>query len=212
MAAALAAPAVLLGACGRAATPSGSASSSAACRAAPAASVAEATTASYRLDLVIGPAEEMMSHPTGTAHPMGGEVMLSGQMAMLPGMSTASGDTATMSVPVEDRHLEVHVCSKTTGQVVANLQPSVSIVDESAGGATQQLPVAVMQDAVQGASDLHYGNNVVMAPGHAYDVQVVIGSERASFKVTMPTTTPPAPGTSPSVGATTGMPGEMSHP
>jgi hypothetical protein len=169
--------------------------------------VAEATTASYHMALVIGPAEQMMPGAQSTSgHPMQGEVMLKGQMVTLPGMSMGSGGGG-MSPPVEDRHLEVHVCSKT-GRVVQDAQPQISVTDNSAGGASQQVPVAVMEGAGQGVDDLHYGNNVVMPPGHDFTVLVVVGSERATFTLKMPSSSPGSSTSSPG-GPTSGsvMPG-----
>ncbi len=135
--------------------------------------MAEATTASYHMALVIGPVEEMLPDATATAttgHAMQGEVMLRGKMMTLPGMSMGSGGGA-MSPPVEDRHLEVHICSKN-GKVVQDAQPQITVTDNSAGSTSQQVPVAVMEGAGQGTEDLHYGNNVVMAPGHDFTVLV----------------------------------------
>src|SRR5207249_1399740 len=135
----------------------------------PSATVAEATTASYHMALVIGPVEEMLPDATATAttgHAMQGEVMLRGKIMTLPGMSMGSGGGA-MSPPVEDRHMEVHICSKN-GKVVQDAQPQITVTDNSAGSTSQQVPVAVMEGAGQGTEDLHYGNNVVMAPGHDF--------------------------------------------
>ena len=204
----------ILLACGRTGSPTGAPSINPACRAAPSGTVAEATTASYHLALVIGPAEQMHSMPGGaSSHPMQGEMMLKGHMVTLPGMGVGSGAGGT-SPPVEDRHLEVHICSKT-GQVVQDAQPQITVTDHSAGGTTQQVPVAVMEGAGQGTEDLHYGNNVVMAPGHDVTVLVVVGSEQAMFSLKMPSNSPvsntssPGAPTSPSVMP--GMSGGMTH-
>ena len=128
--------------------------------------MAEATTASYHMALVIGPVEEMLPDATATAttgHAMQGEVMLRGQMMTLPGMSMGSNAGGAMSAPVEDRHLEVHICSKSTGRVVQDAQPLITVSDTTAGGPSQQVPVAVMEGAGQGMVDLHYGNNAATA-------------------------------------------------
>ena len=168
--------------------------------------MAEATTPSYHMALVIGPVEQMQHEATATTgHAMQGEVMLKGQMTTLPGMSMGSGGGG-MSPPVEDRHLEVHICSKT-GRVVQDAQPQISVTDNSAGS-TSQVPVAVMEGAGQGVDDLHYGNNVVMQPGHDFTVLVVVGSERATFTLKMPSSSPGSTTSSPG-GPTSGslMPG-----
>jgi hypothetical protein len=159
--------------------------------------------------LVIGPAEEMLPEATATAatgHGMQGEMMLRGKMTTLPGMNRGSGGGA-MSPPVEDRHVEVHICSKT-GQVVQDAQPQITLTDNSAGGTSQQVPVAVMEGPGQGTQDLHYGNNVVMAPGHDFTVLVAVGSEQATFTLKMPSSSPGS-GTSSPGSPTSGsvMPG-----
>src|SRR2546421_2937614 len=125
--AALSVAAGLLWACGRSGGTASAPSISPACRSAPSATVAEATTASYHMALVIGLVEEMLPDATATAttgHAMQGEVMLRGKMMTLPGMSMRSGGGA-MSPPVEDRHLEVHICSKN-GKVVQDAQPQIT--------------------------------------------------------------------------------------
>jgi hypothetical protein len=196
-------PAGVLSACGRSGGTVSAPSISPECRSAPSATVAEATTASYQMALALGPVEPMLTEaPASTAHPMHGEVMLRGQMVTLPGTT-------------EDRHLEVHICSKTTGKVVQDAQPVITVIDDATGGTSQNVPVAVMQGAGQGVHDLHYGNNVVMQPGHAFTVLVAIGPEQATFKVMTPSSSPgpsttspgsPAPG-----GVTPGMSQGMSH-
>ena len=178
--------------------------------------MAEATTASYHMALVIGPAEQMLPEATATAttgHAMHGEVMLRGQMITLPGMSMGSGGGA-MSPPVEDRHLEVHICSRN-GKVVQDAQPQITVTDNSAGSTSQQVPVAVMEGAGQGTEDLHYGNNVVMAPGHDFTVLVAVGSEQATFTLKMPSSSPgsgtSSPGSPTSGSGTPGMSQGMVH-
>ena len=196
--AAIAVAAGLLCACGRSGGSASAPSISPECRSAPSATVAEAATASYHLALVIGPAEQMMSDAQATtAHPVHGEVMLRGQMTTLPGMSMGPDAGGGMSAPVEDRHLEVHICSKSTGRVVQDAQPLITVTDNTAGGASQRLPVAVMEGAGQGMQDLHYGNNVVMPPGHTFTVRVVVGSEQATFSLKMPSSSPRSSTSSP---------------
>jgi hypothetical protein len=200
---AIALAACLLSACGRSGGTASGPSISPECRSAPSATVAEATTASYHMALAIGPAEQMQSesHATATAgHPMQGEVMVRGQMTILPGMNpgmSMSDAGSGTSAPVEDRHLEVHICSKITGRVVQDAQPVITVTDNSAGGTSQQVPVSVMEGAGQGMEDLHYGNNVVMAPGHTFTVSVVVGSEQATFSLKMPSHPPGSSTSSP---------------
>ena len=134
----------------------------------------EATTARYLFALDAGPTETMYS-PSDAAskHPSSGEVMLGGAM------SNAAGP------PASARHLEVHICSKDGGQVVQNASPTITLTDTTANGAPQSVPVAVMQGVGQGASDLHYGNNVSLPAGHSYLVIVSSGADRAGFSFTM---------------------------
>ena len=124
--------------------------------------------------LAIGPMETMYSKSEAASkHPSSGEVMLGGAM------SNVSGPAASV------RHLEVHICSSDGSQVVQNAAPSITLTDTTANGAPQSLPVAVMQGVGQGASDLHYGNNVSMPAGHTYLVVVSAGADRAGFSFTL---------------------------
>jgi hypothetical protein len=207
--AAIAAASGLLSACSRSA---GARSISPECRSSPSATVAEATTASYHMALALGPVEQMSTETQATAgHAMQGEVMLRGQMMTLPGMSMGSPAGGGMSAPVEDRHLEVHICSKTTGRVVQDAQPLITVIDNSTGGTSQQVPVAVMEGVGQGIGDLHYGNNVVMQPGHTFTVLVVVGSERARFTLKLPSSSRGSPTPNPESPTSGGVVPGMSH-
>src|SRR2546430_2656708 len=211
--AAMVVPAGLLLACGRLGGTASAPSVSPECRSAPRATVAEATTASYHMALQIGPVEQMLTEAqaTTTGHPMQGEVMLRGQMVTLPGMSMGSDARGGMSAPVEDRHLEVHICSRTTGQVVRDAQPVITVVDNSTGGTSQHVPVAVMVGAGQARHDLHYGNNVVMLPGHTFTVLVAVGPEQATLKVMTPSSSPRSSTSSPGSPTPGGVTPGMSH-
>lgn len=175
---------------------------------------ATARTASYRMVLDVGPVEPMYSAAQVAAeHPSMGEVMLRGQMADVPGMSmpasgsslaasttagapmTMGSSTTTMgssSSPMSttgssaSRHLEVHICSTTTGRVITDAEPTITVTDSSEGNMSTRVPIAVMEGIGQGTSDLHYGNNVVMAGGHDYTVLVQLGSQTAVFHLRIP--------------------------
>ena len=112
-------------------------------------------------------------------HPKHGEVMLAGRMrgSEMSGMNSGSA----MRGMAATKHLEVHICSRTGGKVVT--APSPSIVMTS-GRSMQTLPVAVMEGVGEGASDLHFGNNVQIQSGHAYVVRVTEGGEHAVFHFT----------------------------
>ena len=131
-----------------------------------------ATTASYTITLDVGPEETMWSQQQVAAqHPTTGEVMLGGEMSM------ASGGGA--------RHLEAHICARATDTVVSNVSPTITMTDTTtAGSAPQSVPVAVMQGVTSGASDLHYGNNVTVTPGHSYSVTVTVKGEAATLPFT----------------------------
>lgn len=124
------------------------------------------------ITLNVGPVETMWSQQQVNAqHPTNGEVMLGGVMSM------ASGADA--------RHLEAHVCSRSTDTVVTNVNPTITLQDTTAPGATpQRLPISVMQGVTSGPSDLHYGNNVIVSPGHSYTATVTVNGETATIPFT----------------------------
>lgn len=133
---------------------------------------APATTTSYVITLDVGPVETMWSQQQVDAqHPTTGEVMLGGVMSM------ASGPNA--------RHLEAHVCAKANDTVVSNVNPTITMQDTTAAGsAPQSVPISVMQGVTSGASDLHYGNNVTVIPGHSYSVTITVNGETATIPFT----------------------------
>lgn len=130
------------------------------------------TTASYTIALNVGPVESMYTQQqVESSHPTTGEVMLGGVMSM------ASGANA--------RHLEAHICAKATDTVVSNVNPTITMQDTtSAGTAPQSVPISVMQGVTSGSSDLHYGNNVTVTPGHSYSVTIVVNGETAMIPFT----------------------------
>jgi hypothetical protein len=104
-------------------------------------------------------------------HPKTGEVMLNGTMSM------AQGPDA--------RHLEVHICSRPDSRVVVGATPSITVTDATAG-TTTAIPVTTMQGVTSGQSDLHYGNNVDLPPGHAFVVHVALRGQQAALPFTQP--------------------------
>lgn len=125
------------------------------------------TTAQHVMTLAVGPMEAMYSPDEAAArHPSEGEVMISGHMQM------PSGGRVD--------HLEVHICT-ATGQVVSDAEPTISVSDTTLGGAPAPLPVAVMRGVTSGPEDLHYGNNFLVVPGHAYTVTVELVGDLATF-------------------------------
>jgi hypothetical protein len=101
------------------------------------------------------------------------EEMLGGSMATMP---AAPGTT--------QHHLEVHICDRVTGKVVAGAMPACTLTPSS--GAPERVPVMVMQGIKAGPWDLHYGNNVPMRAGVNYTVGVRLGTDRVMFHYKLP--------------------------
>jgi hypothetical protein len=138
------------------------------CAPRPGASLAK--TAQHLYLLEAGPFEDMFTPAEVQAkHPKEGEVMLSGAMAVME-----SGRSV--------RHLEVHICSRTTGKVVTNARPTILLIDRTAKK-RQIVPVATMYGITEGRSDTHYGNNVIMPVGHSFTIQVTLGAEKVVFRL-----------------------------
>lgn len=133
---------------------------------------ATATTASYRFVLDVGPVQEMYAPSyVKSHHPTSGEVMLGGSM------TTASGPDA--------RHLEVHICQLANHHVVQGANPGLELTDTTTGSA-QAVPVSTMEGVGAGLADLHYGNNVVLVPGHDYALTVTLAGQRATLRFIAP--------------------------
>ena len=77
------------------------------------------------------------------------------------------------------------ICSRSTGAVLTNASPAITIVDNSSK-MTTKVPVARMRGVDEGMEGMHYGNNVSMSAGHAVVVTVSLKGERAVFHVKMP--------------------------
>jgi hypothetical protein len=140
--------------------------------AAAAAITKHATTKSYSLTLVVGPSETMYTQAqVKSMHPKSGEEML----------GAAIGGGSMSMHGANERHLELHVASRTTGKPVTNATPQITVADKADMSVSTKLDVVAMEGIGMGMSDLHYGNNVALAPGHTYDVTVVVHGEKASF-------------------------------
>ena len=104
-------------------------------------------------------------------HPKSGEVMVSGQMM---------GMHVSMS---SQRHLEIHICSRSSGKVVTGAHPLITFEDQTAKSMKMTMvPVAAMYGIKQGPSDYHYGNNVTVTAGHSYEDTVKLNGQTARFK------------------------------
>ena len=129
-------------------------------------------TSSYVFALKVGPFEEMVSLEEAKAkHLTNAEVMVSGAMM---------GMHMTMS---KQRHLEVHICRRSTGKVVLGAHPTITVADLTAKTKPRMVSVAAMYGFAEGVSDMHYGNNVAMTAGHVYRVRVTLGGQMAIFRV-----------------------------
>jgi hypothetical protein len=132
---------------------------------------------SYVFALSIGPVEKMYTRvEVKSKHPSSGEVMLSGTM---------SGGMAGMDMPMGgQKHLEVHICTPS-GAVVMHAHPTIVVDDPKANPPVTKVPIAVMEGIGEGASDLHYGNNVSLTAGHAVTVTVTLAGEKVVFHTTV---------------------------
>jgi hypothetical protein len=154
-------------------------------------------TATYTVELDVGPAAEMLTPDQAQAMGMG-EVMIgmpdmgmdmpSGSQPASQGSAMTGDAMSTMPMmattdngqPV-NHHVEVHVRDNSTGVPDANVDPQITITDESSGQSRMLNDVAAMYDVQMGMSDLHYGNNVYLPDG-TYTVTVTLGQETATFQ------------------------------
>jgi hypothetical protein len=132
------------------------------------------TTATYKLALSVGPVEKMYTaDEVQMKHPTSGEVMVGHAMTM-----------EGMTMGTANRHLEVHVVSRSTGKVVTNARPTITLTDTSAMGGmamSDKVNAMAMQGIGEGTADLHYGDNVKLTAGHVYKVVVTVKGEKATF-------------------------------
>jgi hypothetical protein len=138
---------------------------------------------SYRLKLVIGPAETMSMTTKGNA----AERMLGGknatcQMGMLMEAVPAGVNASMMKTC--NYHVEVHVYNKTSGKVVTNATVSIVMVEPGMHGMMITVPIMSMEGMHAGPSDYHYGNNIYAAAGK-YTVKVTANKVKANFAVTL---------------------------
>lgn len=137
--------------------------------------IQNATTADYKFMLVLGPQEEMFELCQVTNSTMDGEVMVGGEMMSM--------DMESMSVP--QYHLEVHIFDINTGAVVVVPLNAITITIKNSSGMSMNVPISEMYGLSEGATDMHYGNNVQLTQG-SYAVTVAVAGEAASFNITVP--------------------------
>jgi len=77
--------------------------------------------------------------------------------------------------------LSVYVTDATSGQPVNNAQVMITITDNTANTAPQDVPVSTLEAVGKGAADFHYGNDVVMPPNRSYTVKVTVNGTPATF-------------------------------
>jgi len=68
---------------------------------------------------------------------------------------------------------------------VKGAHPRIVVTDTTGKRVTMAVPVAVMEGVGEGASDLHYGNNVTLAAGHKLVVKVLLNGQQAVFHATV---------------------------
>jgi hypothetical protein len=131
-------------------------------------------TATYKLTLSVGPVEKMYTaDEVQMKHLTDGEMMVGHAMSM-----------EGMSMDAANRHLEVHVVSRTTGKVVTNVRPTIMLTDTSAMGGmamAEKVNAMAMQGIGEGIADRHYGDNVKLTADHVYKVVVTVKGEKATF-------------------------------
>src|SRR5262245_41230900 len=142
----------------------------------PCASGNVATTSSYRMALAIGPQEEMyLPSEVKARHIKTGEVMLGGEMTMadkMPGTKIY--------------HLEVHICTTTSGAVVTKLKPLIVASGPAVSMASTKVPSAIMVGVGEPITDYHYGNDVALKPAKPITVKVTVKGQSAGFHATVP--------------------------
>jgi hypothetical protein len=169
------------------------------------------TSASYKMELDIGPAAMMLT-PDQAATATSGEVMVdtSGMSAAMnmPGMSMGSGGqsmpgmgatTSGAAMPMSmmqmattdngmpvNHHIEVHIYDRNTGAAIASPVPTIMITDNSTGATRTLTDVMGMYDIQTGTSDLHFGNNVYLQDGDPYTITVTEGPETVTFANVVP--------------------------
>ena len=122
--------------------------------------VASAETAGYIVVLSVQPLAGAGIRPSPAA-----DVVLSGSLSHVSGPSAFG--------------IEVHICDRETGGVAAHVHPVVVLRNASAGSSPVTVPVAVLEGSGLGVNDVHYGNNVIMAPSARYVIGVRIDAANA---------------------------------
>ena len=121
-----------------------------------------ATTADYFVVANVLPGERMYTATEVAAqHPTVGELIISGV-----------GQPLGANV----RHVEAHIYDRATGMPIANLNPSIEVLNRTTGQRVQ-ITSALMQDVAIGDLDIHYGNNVAVMGDSDLTLTVTVGTE-----------------------------------
>jgi hypothetical protein len=132
------------------------------------------TTTDYVIVAGMGTSEAMYTPAQAAAsHPMAGEIMISGTMdnEMAMGSGTAMN------------HVEAHICSKATGNVMADIMPTMSLEGMGSGTMPVQVPIARMQGLDRNPADTHYGNNVSVTSGSRYHLVITVNGQTSTLTV-----------------------------
>jgi len=131
------------------------------------------TTDHYKIILTIGPVATMLM-PDQAAGAKAGEVMVP-----MPGMPLPPMSMTDQGQPV-NHHLEVAIVNKTSGAVVTDQMPAITIKNDATGATHSLDSVMAMYNVQVGQSDWHYGNNVYLPDGTATITVVANGHNPAS--------------------------------
>jgi len=124
-----------------------------------------ATTDRYLVVINVLPGEQMFTAAEAAAqHPIEGELILAGV-----------GNRVGLNV----RHVEAHVYDRVSGMALLDVSPVIVVVNRTTG-VRIEVPATLMEDVNIGASDVHYGNNVVIPGGSDLSLTVLIGQQEVT--------------------------------
>lgn len=155
------------------------------------------TTAHYKITLTFGATATMLT-PDQAAGAKEGEVMVEMPGMAMPAMSMTDGGQ-----PI-NHHLEIAVADKSSGAVIANQIPAITIKNDMTGAIRTLDAVMAMYDVQVGKDDIHFGNNLYLADG-TYTITAVVNGETASFApLTVGAGSSMSGGSMPQTGASSG--------
>lgn len=121
-----------------------------------------AVTNSYVVVANVLPGERMFTvQEAESTHPTEGELIMSGTGRTLGAFA---------------RHIEVHIYDRTTGLPLADLAPTIDVLNRTTGEHIE-VESTLMQDLDLGAVDIHYGNNVAVPGNCDLRLTITIGEE-----------------------------------